>query len=206
MSSFKNASIHIRNEMILIESRTTLNCLESLSNIKQWSIFRLNELTGQNEKEIFIKNNPTFNYANLVLQPQTLYYGLYRVVLRVKILNASSSLIFKSDVETFIRIIPSGLVLSTLRQSQPMFGGTIEITRGLHQPIEFDPFFFTFDIDSIAVITSLSFKYSCRIIPQVYPQMPGTSQPIYLDIIKQNSSLKALDICFNTIGKGFLDI
>ena len=192
--------------MILIESRTTLNCLESLLNIKTWTIFRLNELTGKNEQEIFIKNNPTIYYSNLVLQPQTLDYGLYRILLSVKIINANSSLILKSDVETFIRIIPSGLVLSTLRQTQPMFGGAIEITRGLHQPIEFDPFLFTYDIDSIAVITSLSFKYSCRIIPQSFPQLPGTIQPIYLDVIKQNSSLKALDICFNTIGKGFLNI
>ncbi len=163
-------------------------------------------MTGQNEQEIFMKNNPTFYYNNLVLQPQTLDYGLYRVVFSVNIINSSSSLIFKSNVETFIRIIPSGLVLSTLRQTQPMFGGTIEITRGLHQPIEFDPFLFSFDIDSIAVITSLSFKYSCRIIPQPYPQIPETSQPIYLDVIKKNSSLKALDNCFNTIGKCYLDI
>jgi hypothetical protein len=109
------------------------------------------------------------------------------------------------QIDTFVQIIPSGLVLSTLRLSQPMYGGRIEITRGLNQKIEFNPFLFTYDIDALAVITSLTFKYACQIIdsniPSGYPQLPGNNQMVYLDDIKQNSSLKNLDRCFNLSSK-----
>jgi hypothetical protein len=202
---FQNATLYNRNSLIIITSKTTLNCLITLSNLKQWKIYKVNEQTGKDEKEVLLANNPTLNYADLVIQPQTLQYGVYRTVFTVTMINSNISSIFKDQSDTFIRIVPSGLVLSTLKQSQPMYGGTIEITRGLHQPIEFDPYIFTYDIDSIAVISSLSFKYSCQLIvsnvPQGYPQIPGTNKRVYLDEIKQNSSLKSLDKCFNSISK-----
>jgi hypothetical protein len=143
------------------------------------------------------------NYAELVLKPQTLDYGLYRFVFTVTMLNTAQ----QGQAIAFLRIIPSGLVLSTLRQSQPMFGGKIEIYRGENQKIDFDPFLYTYDIDSVAVISSLSFKYTCQIIDsdnaQGYPQLPG-NQSVYLDDIKQNSSIKYLDKCFNATSTIFI--
>ena len=123
--------------MIDIVTSTKLLC-PSLSNVKQWTIYKL---TGQNEQEIQIKNNPTLNYAELVLQPQTLDYGLYRFVFTVTMLNTAQ----QGQANAFLQIIPSGLVLSTLKQSQPMFGGRIEIYRGVNQKIDFNPFLFTYD-------------------------------------------------------------
>ena len=150
---------------------------------------------------VVLKSNPTINYAELVLQPQTLSYGLYRLNYRVTMLYNVS---LTSQIDTFIKIIPSGLVLSTLKLSQPMYGGTIEITRGTNQSIQFDPFLFTYDIDSIADITSLTFKYSCQKIDSGlesgYPKISGTNKIINLDEIKLNSSLKIYDKCFNTTG------
>ena len=101
----------------------------SLTNLKQWTIYQVNELTGQDDQQILIKNNPTLGYAELVLQPQTLSYGLYKFVFTVTMANSKD---VYSSVYTFIKIIPSGLVLSSLELSQPMYGGTIQITRGLN--------------------------------------------------------------------------
>jgi len=163
----------------------------------------LNEMTGLNERQIFINNNPTLNYAELVLQPQTLDYGLYRVVYTLKMSGANLTS-FESQIDTFIQIIPSGLVISALRSSQPMYGGTVEISRGFDQQIQFNPFLHSYDIDSVAVITSLSFKYSCQIIDSNiqngYPQIPGTNKFIHLDDFKMNSSLSSLNSCFNSTG------
>ena len=117
----------------------------------------LNQMTGLNERQIFLKNNPTLNYAELVLQPQTLNYGLYKIVYTLK-LSGSNLTTFQSQIDTFIQIIPSGLVISALRSSQPMYGGTVEITRGFDQQIQFNPFLHSYDIDSVAVVTSLTFK------------------------------------------------
>ena len=175
-----------------------MNCLYSLANQKHWTIFQIDELNATILQQITIIDNPTVNYAELVLQPQTLSYGLYKVVYTVTMTNMS----FTSSYVTFIQINPSGLVLSSLKSSQPMYGGTIQITREEFQTIQFDPYLFTYDIDNLAVITSLSFKYACQIIqsniPQGYPKITGTNQTIYLDDLKYNSSLIYFNACFNS--------
>ena len=71
--------------------------------------------------------------------------------------------------------------------------------------IEFDPFLNTFDIDSVAVITSLKFKYSCQLIDSNlemgYPSVPGSNQTIiHLDEFKTNNSLLSYLSCFNSTG------
>ena len=85
-----------------------------------------------------------------------------------------------------------------------MYGGTIEISRGQSQSIAFNPFLFTYDIDGISIITSLTFKYSCQVIdsnvPKGFPRMPITNQIIYLSDFKTNSSLISLMNCFNSTG------
>ena len=183
-------------------SVTNINCSISLANLKKWTVYKVNELTGKIQKQIFIKNNPTINYADLILQPQTLSYGVYKCVYTVTMAYNSPN--FTNSVETYIKIIPSGLVLSSLKLSQPIYGGTIQITRGQNQTIQFDPFLFTYDIDNVAVITSLTFKYSCQLIqsnlPQGYPVIPGSNQTIYLNDFKLNASLSQLNACFNSSG------
>jgi hypothetical protein len=187
--------------------QTTINCPASLGNQKEWTIYKVsiyNSSASQFEQQIFMTNNPTLNYADLVLQPQTLSYGLYKIVFTVTMTDT----VFSAFAFTYIQIIPSGVVLSTLKLSQPIFGGTIEITRGQNQPIQFDPFLFTYDIDSVVVITSLTFRYSCQLIasniPQGYPLQPGTNKTIYLDDFKANPSLSPLNTCFNSTGLSFL--
>jgi len=109
------------------------------------------------------------------------------------------------NVDTYLRIIPSGLVLSSLKLSQPMYGGTIEITRGINQSIDFDPFLFTYDIDSKAVISSLSFKYSCQILDDQGGTIDlnnSNTSITYLDAIKQHQSVNPMTkTCFNSTGE-----
>jgi hypothetical protein len=185
------------NDLIQLTSEIYISCSSSLLNHKEWTIFKG---IYPNEQQIFINNNPTMNYADLVLQPQTLSYGVYKIVFTVKMANIN----FTDHALTYIQIIPSGLVLSSLKLSQPMYGGTIEITRGQNQQIQFDPYLFTYDIDNVAVITSLEFKYSCQLIAsnfhQGYPLQPGTNKTIYLDDFKANPSLSQLNTCFNSTG------
>ena len=194
--------IQTKSDLFSLNGITTINCNTSLSNQKKWLIFKVDEITGQDLEQITqsLKNNPTIDYAELVIQSQTLTYGLYRFVFTSSMNDMTSS-----QIDTFVKIIPSGLVLSTLSLSQPMYGGTIEITRGWNQSIKFNPFLNTYDIDSVAVITSLSFKYSCQIIDsnveQGYPQMPGTNKTIYLNEFKSNQNLISFLKCFKSLGK-----
>ena len=130
----------------------------------------------------------------LVIQPQTLSYGVYRVSFT---LTASSS-----QIDTYIKIVPTGLVISALKSKQPMYGGTIQITRGVSETIEFNPLINSYDLDGQAVISSLSFKYACQIIDsniqQAYPVYTNTSQIITLDQFQANSFLAPLLKCFSS--------
>ena len=177
-----------------------------MSNQKEWSFFLVDEKTGVDQQQIFINNNPTIKYAELVLQPKTLVYGLYRIVFTLQMTNSDATLV--RQVDTFLQIVASGLVLSTLRTSQPMFGGLIEVSRGQMQKIEFNPYLNTYDLDGVAVITSLMFKYSCQIVDsnseKGYPRSGATNQTISLDEFKQNNGLRSLETCFNSTGFFFI--
>jgi hypothetical protein len=200
-------SIQKRNDLFSLIGITNINCGDALSNEKKWLIYEINELNGLDINQKDLLNNPTINYAQLVIQPKTLNYGLYRFVYTVTMTLSSSntnSSVFFDQVSTFVKIEPSGLVLSTLSLSQGMYGGTIEISRGQQQPIAFNPYLHSYDIDSLLVITTLHFKYSCQIIDSNvesgFPQWPGTNATIYMDEMKMNSSLQSYDKCFNSSG------
>ena len=207
-TNYNQPTLKKQNDLIDIITTSTIVC-PSLSNTKQWTIYKINNYSDLNGQKIKINNNPTLNFAELVLQPQTLSHGLYKFVFTLTMINTGSGNL-SSKAETFIQTIPSGLVLSSLKLSKPMFGGTIEITRGLNQAIEFDPFLFTYDIDSVAVITSLSFKYACQVIdsnlPTGYSKQSGTNQTVYLNQMKLNTSLQILNKCFNSTSNFFLNI
>ena len=149
---------------------------------KKWTIFKVNDLSGVEQKSITLRNNPTFDYAELVIQPKTLLaYGLYKFVYSLSVANKTS------NAYTYVKIVPSGLVLSSLKLSKGMYGGIIEISRGWNQTIPFNPFLNTFDIDAECVITTLTFKYTCRTI-ESFNQYYSTNT--HLDEFKPNP-------CFN---------
>jgi hypothetical protein len=164
----------------------------------------VNGMTGIDETQIYLKTNPTLTYAELVLQPQTLLYGLYRIVFTATQILSNSTEKLSNSIDTFIEIIPSGLVISSLRLSKPMYGGTIEITRGSNQSILFNPYLFTYDIDGVTVITSLKFEYSCQIVNQA---MNATVRSYALDTCFNgtNNGLENLIFCF-TILKVFYQL
>ncbi len=185
VNSTKTAQVYTKDTLISIVSQTKLSCVNSLANLKEWSIFMVNNMTGLDEKRIYLNTNPTLAHAELVLQPQTLSYGLYRIVF-------TATQIFEkipNSIHKFIEIIPSGLIrVSSLKLSRPMYGDTIEISRGSSQSIQFDPYLFSYDIDGVAVITSLKFEYSCQIVNQ--------------SIINATARVNTLDTCFNGINNG----
>jgi hypothetical protein len=203
--SYLQPLIQKRNDLFSLVGITTISCNSVLANQKKWLFYEVNELNGLDMNEIQLFNNPTISYAKLVMQPQTLNYGLYRFVYTVAMSFSLNSTAFSSQVSTYVRIEPSGLILSSLGLRQGIYGGTIEISRGQKQPIAFNPYLNSYDIDSILVITTLQFKYSCQVIDSNvesgFPQLPGTNMTLFLDEIKMNSSsLQAYDKCFNSTG------
>ena len=74
---------------------------------------------------------------------------------------------------SFIQIDPSGLIILSLYGST---SGTYEMAIGTNQAVSLDPVRFSYDVDSLAVISSLKFKFYCKVIdngveyeyPQIY--------------------------------------
>jgi hypothetical protein len=205
--SYTQPRVQTKNDLFSLNGITIINCNTTLANQKKWLIFKVDEKTGQDSEEILlnIETNPSINYAELVIQPQTFTHGLYRFVFTSTLVSEMTSF---SQIDTFVKIVPSGLVLSTLSLSKPMYGSTIEITRGLNQTIKFNPYLYTYDIDSMVVIRELTFKYACQVIDlnikEGFPKMPATNKTIYLNEFKSNSNLVSLLKCFNSIGD-FID-
>jgi hypothetical protein len=204
-NSYLQPQIQKRNDIFSLIGITSISCNSVLSNQKKWLIYEINEQTGLdiNQKELL--NNPSINYAQLVIQSKTLSYGLYRFVYTVTMTLNGNNSVYSSQVSTYVKIEPSGLILSTLSLSQGIYGGTIEISRGQQQPITFNPYLNSYDIDSLLVITTLNFKYSCQLIDSNvesgFPQLPGTNTTIFMDEIKMNASLQNYEKCFNSKGE-----
>ena len=191
--SFRTPAVLKRNDLITLIGITSLNCNIMLSNQKEWLIFKLSETNGNAVQQIMVMNNPTFNNAELVLQPNSLDYGVYQIVYSVTMLIADKTVAYNSRIDTFLKIVPSGLVISALYMSQSNGASTIDITRGTQQTIDFNPFLNSYDIDEIVSVNSLQFKYYCQLVAN------GVSQGSQIDLKlykADNSSLGANQTCF----------
>ena len=195
--------------MIALTSQTTINCSSSADSTIQWYIYRVNNVTGNPTSQIVIDPsvNPTVNYANLVIQPGSLSYGLYMFVYSVT-MNFNS--IYTNQVATYIQVNPSGILVSSLYGSPA--GGIYETSRGTGQSIQLNPVQYSSDIDALVQMKNLNFYFYCQVInngaPYGYPQI---SYGVNLDLLTMqknystnsiiNSFVNANNIqsCFSSI-------
>lgn len=186
-SSFYQPVIYSRSDIITLSTQTTINCSMDASNSILWQIFQVDEKTGDQLKQVVIPtNNPTVNYADLVIQPGTLPYGLYKFVFTVT-MNYNS--MYTNQVESYVKVVPSGLLISAMA-SAPR-GGTYQITRGTNQTILLNPGAYSQDIDGLAALKKLNYSFYCRVIDNnVIKDFVQISSGVYLDLltIKNNFS------------------
>ncbi len=116
-----------------------------------WS---LNKLDVNSNQIIDLSYNPTVNLAELVIQANTLTFGLYQFKFHVNITN----LVLSNSVETFIKIVPTGLNVYAIQngiQSQLI---------GYNQEFTLNPAKYSVDLDNLLSPKSLSFEFYCRTI------------------------------------------
>ena len=206
---FNKPNINKRKYLLKVIGIIKIDCNATLTNRKEWSIYEVNKLTGEQKQKINLNPNlnPSVNFAEFVLQPYSLNYGLYKFVYHVTMLVSSKST-YSSQSHTFIQIVESGLIISSLNSRESITGGTIEITRGKNQSIEFNPQLNSYDIDGLIATSDLKFKYYCQVIDsgiaKGYPMLSSNSK-IDLAMLKSNLSLKSLltenTTCFDSLGK-----
>lgn len=83
-SIFYSPQNYMRTDMVILTGTTELNCSSGLANQKQWYLYKVNDQTGALGAQISLSSNPTVNYAQLVIQPSTLSFGLYSAIYQVK--------------------------------------------------------------------------------------------------------------------------
>ena len=196
--------LYQRNELITIVSVTNISCLVSLYNTKAWTVYKIDPTTGLSTTTVALTGNPTVNYAELVIPPNLLDYGTYKLVYQLTMLDTNNA-VFSNQAYTFIKIVQSGLVISAVNLNQLNAGGTVELNRGTNQMIEFNPALNSYDIDGMVLMTSMTYSFYCQVIDagvqMGYPQAYANAKlDLYTYKLKSTVNINTNQTCFNSTG------
>ena len=148
-----------RSELFSIVVNTFFECSLDFSDIKEWTVYKLNNKSNENDPSsielIDISSNPTKSNSELVFKPNTLSYGIYKLYFKNTIIFNSNQQVF-TDITQYIEIIPSGIQVIAFEN------GIKEKSYGYEQNIEFNPGLFSIDYDLLAQPSNLNFTYYCR--------------------------------------------
>ena len=197
-SNFFSPAVYTRSNLFSLLSNTTVySCCGKLDNFKTWLVYKADPLSGKLLTQVNLTNNPTVNFAQIVIKPNTLNYGLYSFVYQVTMTGGPEP--FINQIQSFVQIVPTGFVVFTFPN------GMAEITRGMNQIINLNPVQYSYDKDNLTPAKSLNFKFYCQILDQGvqkgFPMLSSTKM-IDLMMFKTNSTYAArmsnATTCFNT--------
>ena len=176
-----------RSELLSLSPVILFSCYLAYTPKYTWSLDKIDLYSTQN---IDLTANPTAQLPELVIQSNTLDYGLYQFKFQVDLTLSMSQVAMSNSIKTFIQIVPSGLNVIAIQngiQSQLI---------GYNQAFSLSPTNFTVDLDNLILPSSLSFQFYCQTI-----QLNGnseTSNQLNLQTYKSNPSLsmKWNETCF----------
>jgi hypothetical protein len=189
-SVFYQPVVYNRSQMIIISTVTLLSCSD-LSNVKNWLLFRIDPLTGLIQNQIQLFDNPTIYYSELVIKPNTLDYGLYRVIYRVNMSGEPGFDVFVAEVDTYLKIQPSGIII------RAMSDNSVEITRGFAQSIELNPTLHSYDLDDYLHFSQLKFKFDCVVIEDGIEITPKNSHDLLAYKLNNQLEMSSNLSCFS---------
>jgi hypothetical protein len=199
-SLFYSPCVYKKSDLISVVSDTTINCVASLENVKQWSVYLISPFDGSIMQTIDLSSNPSIQQAELILYPSSLNVGLYMLEYKVTMSGPIPGIgAFVSVTNTFIKIQPTGFDVIS-------FNGQIsQIMIGTKQELQFDPFTYSVDLDSPQLDSSTRFLFYCTVvdngIANAYPQ---SSLNIFIDLkefqVNSNFGMSSDTTCFNNSG------
>jgi hypothetical protein len=166
-------------------------------------IWTLNQIISTvNKSNIDLTQNPTSCLSELIIQANTLMYGLYEFNLEVNLVTSdkSASASSSSYIKTYIQIIPTGIVVNAIEN------GISSILIGSQQNLTLNPSKYSFDLDNLILPSQiLQFKFYCTtvLISSSFNQSLIQSQEDLLKIKTSgiSSSLSRNRTCFDSISK-----
>lgn len=189
-SSFtqKNPLKVYRSNMFSIQTESFFACNQAYSVAYEWSLNYVDL-----NKSIDLTNNPTFQSSELVIQPLSLNYGMYFILVQVNFSLSLNS--FSLNDWTYVEIIPTGLIVNSMQNSASY------ILIGSQQMLTLDPATFTIDLDYLVSSSSLSFRFFCD---KINISSTNVNQNTTFDLFSfkiNKSQPDAFATCFNSNGK-----
>ena len=200
---FLNPRVIERSKRISVIGVTILNCSVTLKNSKQWSIFEINPNNGSTIRLINVTNIISLFSSEIYIPSNFFSYGTYKFIYEV-CMEGDDASSFKETIDTYIRIVPTGMVIFAFS------GGIKEITIGIGQSVDLNPGRYSYDLDRILTGTDLSYKFYCRVLIDEVPQMfPSDYSGSYIDLWKiknENLSTEIIQtkLCFVNSGSSIL--
>ena len=141
--------------------------------------------------------NPSTATSQLVIQANTLSYGLYEIKYTVSITDSTNSVLTASTY-VYVNIVPTGIIVYALQN------GVLSISIGTAQSLTLQPNTYSFDADQVVSPSSLTFTYNCRTkdSSSAYGSYPTDASGTVIDLKKQTTSGFSYSYgCFSSSGK-----
>lgn len=152
---FYEPKIYKRTDLFSIVTSVTPRCNTSLSNKKTWQLYKVDSQTGKPIELVSLENNPTVANSELVILDNSMDVGLYKFVFKITMKTTKSEFISLSS--TFVQIEPTGIAVAAFK------GGINEVRIGIKQRLRMDPVKFSKDYDGLIDMSSLVFKFYCKV-------------------------------------------
>lgn len=129
------------------------------SMILDWSVYQIDNTTYSVLSKIsFSTANPTQSQLSFTLPGNSLPYGLFKIVFTVNISIVQNGVQFSVQDTTYLQTVPTGITVKVLPNS------ATNMTVGSLQSFTLDPVSYSVDSDDLLSMSSLSFKFYCRLV------------------------------------------
>ncbi|CAF1302442.1 unnamed protein product [Adineta ricciae] len=157
-----------RSQDFYIMSIIEVNCNDSLSTIKKWTIKNCSSTCSY---QLSLDQTIQTTFTELHIPARTLPFGLYQLQFTVTMANYTN---LTTSSSVYVQVTSSGIVANLVQL------GTSMITIGYKQDLEFDPGTFSVDPDEYTFNgSSWKYEYFCRIYGlYMFPNAQGSLIPI----------------------------
>ncbi len=141
-----------RSQLFSLSTIAYFACNYTYSLDYIWSLRRVDI-----PKVFDLTKNPTFKSSELVIQSNTLDFGLYEFIIQINIVSTDLKNV-SNTANTFIQIIPSGLAIFGLQN------GISSQLVGSSQSFTLNPALYSLDLDYLLSMNKLNYTFFCNSI------------------------------------------
>ncbi len=186
--------IIFRSKLFMLNTATYFSCNSSYTMTYKWSANLI--VSSTIVSKIDLSSNPTWQSTSLVIQANTLAYGLYAFNFQtnVTITKTISDVFLTNNIATYVQITPTGLAVYGLEN------GVSGLLIGSQQSFSLKPALYSLDLDSLIKPSSLQYKFYCFTISQGSNTVVNATLSVDLLSYKNNSLLQmnSNSTCFSS--------